>query len=62
LIQFLKHSFAGKEKLYKVWWLWGLPMFIAFYVGNRIIIYRWLWESYFIAVGFFFVFAIQEVR
>jgi len=47
-------SFAGKEDLYKVWWWFGLPLFIALYAGNRIIVYTWLWKSYFISVGFFF--------
>lgn len=53
-IDFFKRSFAEKEKLYKVWWLWGLPMFVAFYVVNRYIIYRWLWESTLILYAFFF--------
>jgi len=30
-------------------------MSVAFYTGNRIIIYRWLWESTLILYGFFFV-------
>ncbi|MBN1227012.1 MAG: hypothetical protein JXA79_08460 [Deltaproteobacteria bacterium] len=55
MIQFLKNSFAGREKLYRVWWFWGLPMFVAFYAGSRIVIHRWLWESTSILYSFFSV-------
>lgn len=61
MIQFLKNSFAGREKLYKVWWLWGLPMFIFFFAGNRLIVHRCPWKPELTILVFFFATIVLRV-